>query len=160
MLFFLSITAYFSNQRHLLSSRLRPLLIIGLFVVGFHAVFNSSAVFLERIIIGAAFAIRIVVLSMVVFLFTATISTKELIDMFSFLPKKAQLVLTIMFSFIPITVKEGRKIILVQNSRGHNSKGIHIIRSALPFVIPLIHRVLVRAEQISLVLESRGYSDR
>ncbi len=144
------------TPRNLLN-RIKPLLVISLMVIVFQLLFNYSEPFANRLITGLLTAEKIYLLSLTVFIFTALVSLSKLIEMLSFLPQQVRLMLTITFSLIPVITSEADRISLVQSSRGHNFRNINIFRSFLPIVIPLLHRSLRRAEQISTVLITRGY---
>lgn len=146
-----------SNKQ--LSLRITPLLVIGLFVIIFQLIFNTSIGITSRIIMGTLTATKITILSLLVFFYSSTTSPSEIVSAFSFLPKKISLMITITFSLIPAVLHESQKILLVQNTRGYNSKNLNIFKSVIPLIIPLLHRILRRAEQIALVLQTRGYDD-
>ncbi len=64
------------------------------------------------------------------------------------------------FSFVPIISQQATRIREAQIARGLSmGKGfVNRIRRSLPLMIPLIALSISRAEQLSLVLESRGYN--
>jgi len=146
------------SQRKL-SARFYPLLFIGLLVVLFQLLLNTSVNVPTRLMTGIVAALRIINLSFLVFIFTQNTSTSEIIRLFSFLPKSIQLMLTITFSLIPVIIEEARKIMLVQNSRGYNTNFLRIFNNIIPIIIPLLHRTLRRSEQIAMVMQSRGYDE-
>jgi len=63
--------------------------------------------------------------------------------------------LTMTFYFIPIIFQESEQIILVQKSRGLKTFSWNIA----PLIIPLLHRVFLRAELLALTIISRGYNE-
>jgi energy-coupling factor transporter transmembrane protein EcfT len=66
----------------------------------------------------------------------------------------------ITFNMIPTILSESEKIVIVQRCRGYQSRSFNIFGNILPVIIPLLHRTLRRAEQLSLVLLSRGYDEK
>ena len=149
--------SFFIKTRRKLSERIIPLLGIGLIVILFQTIFNTSLTLINRFLTGLINTEKIISLSMLVFIFTATTSVSQIVSIFSFLPAQFQLMLTITFSLIPVILDESQKIILIQSSRGHNFRSLNMVRSFLPIMIPLLHRSLKRAEQLSIVLSSLGY---
>ncbi|MCH7495269.1 MAG: energy-coupling factor transporter transmembrane protein EcfT [Candidatus Marinimicrobia bacterium] len=73
---------------------------------------------------------------------------------------RIMLLFLLTFSFIPIISQQATRIREAQIARGLSmGKGIvNRIGKALPLMIPLIVLSISRAEQLSLVLESRGYN--
>lgn len=142
-----------------IKGRILPLLTIGVFIILFQVFFNTSVIQSQRIKLGVMTAEKIIALSMLVFLFTETTSISKIVEVFSFLPEKLQLMLTITFSLIPAIMEESRKIILIQSSRGQNFKSLSLYKSIIPIIIPLLHRTLNRAEQIAIVIKTRGYQN-
>lgn len=132
----------FHARRRELFSRLKPLFLISALVILFQLRHLDTA-FLA--------ALRIMTLSLLVFYYTTTTSVSRIIASFAFLPHSWQLMLTITLSLIPVIFSEAKKISLIQKSRGYQNK------NPLPVIIPLLHRTLNRAEQIGLVIETRGY---
>lgn len=157
VLFLTIILSIYSKARYKLLDRIKPLLFIGLMVILFQVLFNSSVDLTRRLLIGFITAEKIIILSMIVFLYTLTTSLTDIIDSFSFLPKKLSLMLTITLGLIPQIYEESKKIKLVQQTRGYSFGSFNIYRSIIPIIIPLIHRTLKRAEQLSIVLTTRGY---
>lgn len=149
--------SFFIKTNRKLSDRILPLLGVGLIIILFQTIFNTSLTLFDRFLTGLSNTEKIISLSMLVFIFTETTSVTQIVSIFSFLPAQFQLMLTITFSLIPVILDESRKIILIQSSRGHNFRSFNLVRSLLPIMIPLLHRSLKRAEQLSMVLSTRGY---
>lgn len=145
------------KAKYKLTDRLKPLLLISLMVILFQVLFNTSLDLTKRLLIGVVTSEKIILLSLIVFLYTLTTSLSDIADSLSFLPKKMVLMLTITLGLIPSIIEESRKIRLVQQTRGYSSGSLNIYRSIIPVIIPLIHRTLARAEQLSIVLTTRGY---
>lgn len=127
-----------------LKNRLTPLFFTIVLVIIFQTL---SARWLQ----GFTAAIKILSLSLLVFLYTATTSINQIIQTFNFLPKNFNFMLTVTFSLIPVIFQEAKTIILLQKSRGYHRL------NPLPIIIPLLHRTLKRSEQIALTMASRGY---
>jgi len=134
-----------------LNNRLLPLLLTVFMIIIFQLVFNSSQTYSVRLLQGLTAALKILSLSLLVFLYTSTTSLTQISQTFSFLPKTFNFMLTITFSLIPVIFQEAKTIILLQKCRGYHSL------NPLPIIIPLLHRTLRRSEQIALTMSSRGY---
>lgn len=134
-----------------LKNRLTPLLFSVVLLIIFQLVFNSSQAYSVRLLQGFTAAFKILSLSLLVFLYTATTSITQISQVFNFLPKTVNFMLTITLSLIPVIFQEAKTIILLQKSRGYHSF------NPLPIIIPLLHRTLKRSEQIALTLSSRGF---
>lgn len=131
--------------------------LVASLVILFQLVFNSSVPLLNRLTIGILAALRIISLSLLVFIFVETTSVSDIARAFSFLPKQLSLLLTISLALIPAILLESQSIRLAQQARGYSMKKWNIMRGLVPLVIPLLSRTLVRAEHIAITLESRGY---
>lgn len=90
--------------------------------------------------------IKIANLSLLVLFYTSTSSSREISQVFNFLPAGLALTLTIALNLIPAIFLEAQKIRLVQSSRGRRLIG------PLPLIIPLLHRTLQRSQQLALIL--------
>ena len=143
-----------------LKERIKPLFVIGTTIILFQLIFNTRVGFSDRILQGLTAAAKIFTLSLLVFLFTMVISPNQITAALSFLPKKILFLLVVTFGMIPSIFTEAQKILIVQNARGRNSKTLNILKSFLPFIIPLLHRTLSRAEQIAISIQARGYDER
>lgn len=134
-----------------LANRLLPLSFTIVLLILFQLFFNSSQTYSVRLLQGFTAAIKILSLSLLVFLYTATTSINQISRAFNFLPKNFNFMLTITFSLIPVIFQEAKTINLLQKCRGYHSL------NPLPIIIPLLHRTLKRSEQIALTMSSRGY---
>ena len=146
-----------SLSRQKLKERLYPLIIIGVLVILFQIFFNRAIPLEQRVIHGILASGRIITLSMMVFLFTTVTSASEIAGIFSFLPGRYQLMITVCFSFLPVIIDETRKIVTVQAARGQSFKSFNVYRSIIPVVVPLLHRTLQRAQKMVEVMAARGY---
>lgn len=159
-LFVLSlISIYIYDKQNKILKKIFPLLIFGSIIVLFNIFFNYSLSYSARFILGMITALKIATLSLWAFVFTLTTSPKEIVSLFSFLPKRIQLILTITFSIIPIIIAEAHKIRIIQKARGLNFHPFKITKNILPVIIPLLHRSFLRAEQIAMVLYAKGYDN-
>lgn len=147
----ISFVSVFSTFRISALKRYLSLCVVALSVLVFQCLLNTSAPLMERVYIGVIASLRIMSLSLLVFLFTESTSVSDIVGALSFFPKQIRLALTISISLIPAILKEAQSIRLVQQSRGYHSMGI------FPFIIPLLSRTLIRAEHIAVSLETRGY---
>lgn len=154
---YLIVSIIFSPPKRNLKNRIKPLFVIFIFILLFQVLFNTGITVPERVYLGLFIGSKIFLLSFLVFSYLNSTSPSEIIGTLSFLPKQLLLMVTITFSLIPVIFEEYRKIFIIQSSRGHKFTRLNIFGNYIPLIIPLIHRSLLRAEQISLVIISRGY---
>jgi len=155
LLFILFIFLWLTPARKLIFSRLKILLPIAIMIFVLQIIFNQSQSLIWRIEFAYFVFIRIAIVSLAVLFFMTAVSTSEIILAFWFLPQNIKLVLTMTFYFIPAIFKEAEQIILVQKSRGLKTFNWNIA----PLIIPLLHRIFLRAETLSLAIISRGYEE-
>lgn len=132
---------------------------IGIFIIFFHLIFNTTVNLSDRFDLGIKTMLKIFSLSLFTFIFVSNNSISTIIEIFSFLPKRFQLMLTITFSIIPVIISETQKIVIIQKCRGYNTRSLNIYKSIIPVIIPLLHRSLKRTEQIAVILQTRGFKD-
>jgi len=143
-----------------LVKRIFPLILIVISVIFFQIIFNYSVDLSTRISLGLISGLKIFTISLMVFLFTSTTSPSEIASVFSFLPSRVQLLVTMTLSLIPLVFEEAHKIQLVQNSRGNAKRRISLFGGFLPVIIPLLHQTLIRSEQLAQTMESRGFYEK
>lgn len=131
--------------------------VVSVCIILFQLLFNWSIPIQLRLLVGALAALRIITLSLMVFLFTETTSVSDIVAALSFLPKKICLMLAISFALIPAILRESSMIHMVQQTRGLESKGLKGITNLAAIIIPLLSRTLIRAEHVAMTLETRGY---
>lgn len=148
-----------SGSKAKISGRIKSLIFISFYIFLFQLIFNTSLSLAGRMMEGFFAGLKIFSLSLLVFLFTSITSTGDMVEALSFLPKEIRLLFIVTFSMIPSIFDLSERIQMVQNSRGHTTKSINIIKNLVPFIIPLIHLSLRRAEQLSISMESRGYDE-
>lgn len=146
-----------NSQKHQLKNRLMPLLTVSFFVLGFQLVFNRTVSWDARTTLGLTTGLKIMTLSLMVFLFSLTTAPSALMRAFSFLPYTFRLVLTISLSLLPILIHEINQVKRAQQARGFAPSWRRPFSSLTPVIIPLLHRTLSRAEHIAMVLETRGF---
>ncbi len=147
-------------RRDKLAKRVLPLILIVFSVIFFQIIFNYSVDLYTRISLGLISGLKIFTISLMVFLFTSTTSPSEIASVFSFLPSRVQLLVTMTLSLIPLVFEEAHKIQLVQNSRGNAKKRINLFGGFLAVIIPLLHQTLIRSEQLAQTMESRGFYEK
>lgn len=140
-------------------NRLKAIVPVACMIIIFQVIFNNSVTIHIRFLLGYLAAIRLVAISLSVLFFLSITSITELLQLFSFLPKNVLLLFIMTSYFIPGVVSESEKIKAVQKSRGMNLNNVHIITNIASLIVPLIHRVLQRAETLSLAILARGYED-
>lgn len=156
--FFISVFLSFCIKRNKVFSRIKPLLVVSVFILAVNLISADNLTISSRFFNGILGALKLISLSLMVFVYTMSTSPGEIVSVFSFLPPKAKVMLTITFSLIPITLAEAEKIQLVQKSRGYNPNSLNMISNILPLIMPLLNRTLKRAEQIGIILETKGYA--
>lgn len=142
-----------------LQKRLRLILIPAVFIVIFHLVFNSAYDLAGRFEIGLEAGIRLILISISVFVFLSFTSFYELIRFFSFLPKNIVLVLSLTAYFIPRVLSDSDTITAVQKSRGMKYQSWNLLKAFAPIIIPLFNRMFLRSEILSKSIISRGFQD-
>ncbi|OGG03700.1 hypothetical protein A2W14_03975 [Candidatus Gottesmanbacteria bacterium RBG_16_37_8] len=157
ILLILSLWVLFISGLSKLKVRLYPLLFIALAIIIFNLLFNSAIDLSSRLVNGITTSLKIMAISLMVFLYTEVTAPSQIIKGLFFLPYNLRLALTMTFSLIPILLDEIKIIKIIQQSRGYKKKLFNPIHNILPVVIPLLHRTFIRAEQISLTIYSRGY---
>lgn len=134
-----------------LKPRLKALLFIGFSIILFQLLFNFSLAPIDRVWQGIISAVKISLLSLLVFWYTAVFSPSQISRHFHFLPQPLPLMFTLTLALIPALFNEAKKIHLIQISRGYSRK------NPFPILIPLLHRVIQRSQHLALVMTSRGY---
>ena len=150
----LIINSYVSSKK-LLIKRLIPLIFVGFFIIVFQLLLNPSIPVSERLFNGAFTLIKITIISLLIFFWINITSPSEIISSLYFLPNNLKLLLTMTFYFIPSIIMETQKISIVQKSRGLKT----FLFNPFPLIVPLLHRVMARAEALSLSIASRGYDN-
>ena len=110
----------------------------------------------ENLQIAVLFFVRMGSITFLMFSFIKITSILEIARFLSFLPRQMRLLIIITFSFLPIIQKEFENIYIAQKVRHFRFNPIQFYKSFFPIFVPLLHRVLNRAEQIAVVIESRG----
>jgi energy-coupling factor transporter transmembrane protein EcfT len=139
------------KHRGNVKSRLVAIIGVSALVILFQLIVNSTVPIYERLLIGSLTTLRLVSLSLLVFIFTETTSPSSIVSALSFLPNNVTLMLTISFSLIPAILQEVSAIRIAQQARGAHSGSI------IPVLVPLLNRTLTRAEHIAIVLQTRGF---
>jgi energy-coupling factor transporter transmembrane protein EcfT len=138
-------------------SRLKAIIPICVIILLSQIVFYPSVSFGQRFLFGYIASMRIVIISLSVFVFLATTALSEIVSVFRFLPKDWLLLLMITCYLIPTTLTEAENIRMVQKSRMVYKNPWNVIQNIAALFVPLLHRVFKRAELISLTVISRGY---
>lgn len=147
------------GKHAVLMERVRPLVVISLFVVVFQFFAATFLPWQERLVRGILAGEKILSLSLAVFLLTETTSPAAMVRVFSFLPYRLRLLMTITFSLLPAIMREGKIISAAQRSRGFRPSWRRPLFSLLPIVLPLLNSTLARAERIAMAMLARGYRE-
>ncbi len=155
--FLVGVLSTLTKSRGSRRSRYISIAVVTLFIMIFQLLFNGSLPLAARIVTGFIASLRIISLSLMVFLFTETTSVSDIVQALSFLPKTICLMLTISFALIPAILRESAMIRMAQQTRGLETGGFKRVSSFLALIVPLLSRTLLRAEHIAMTLETRGY---
>ena len=101
-------------------------------------------------------SLRILSLSSLVFLLINTTQLSHIMKALSFLPKQISYILSLSLGMIPQLSKEVKQITIAQQARGHKTNW-NIFKSYLPVLLPLFTKSFIRAEQISISMQARGF---
>lgn len=101
-------------------------------------------------------SLRILSLSSLVFLLINTTQLSLIMKALSFLPKQISYILSLSLGMIPQLSKEVKQITIAQQARGHKINW-NIFKSYLPVILPLFTKSFIRAEQISISMQARGF---
>jgi len=137
--------------------RLKTIIPICIIILLSQIIFYPSVALTQRFLFGYIASMRIIIVSLSVFVFLAFTALSEIISVFRFLPKDWLLMLLITCYLIPVTLSEAERIKLVQKSRIIYKNPWKIVQNLAALYVPLLHRVFKRAEVISLTVISRGY---
>lgn len=141
----------------ILRQRVSFFLLLGVVILISNMISQGNTAVGIRLYRGLQYLMKLISVSMAVLLFTQTTPPVELVKLASFLPRQLRTILTISFAFIPVIQKEYGNIMLVQTAKGM-SRNKNIFRRFFPVIIPLMHRIMRRSENLAMVLESRGYT--
>jgi len=101
-------------------------------------------------------SLRILSLSSLVFLLINTTELSLIMKALNFLPKQISYILSLSFGMIPQLSKEIKQITIAQQARGHKINW-NIFKSYLPILLPLFTKSFIRAEQVSISMQTRGF---
>ena len=155
ILFFLLLAFMLISPKLSVFNRLKMFIPLGFFILILQIVFNQRQSLFYGFLSTYIIWVRLVTISLVIFYFMAITSPLEIILAFWFFPQKIKLLLTMTFYFIPIIFQESEQIILIQKSRGLKN----FFWNITPLIIPLLHRVFIRAELLALTIISRSYQE-
>ena len=146
----------FLKEKNKLNHRLIALMPIIIITFLLQLVFNKQLSLMSKIVFSYLVFSKVAVISTLVLLFVTTTSPSDIILTFWFFPDYLKLILTMTFYFIPVIFDEAKHIAIVQKSRGLKT----FFLNPFPLIVPLLHRVMKRAEALSLTIASRGDSNR
>jgi len=95
-----------------------------------------------------------------VFTFTSTTSSREIIEAFSFLPYEVAIMLMLSLRFIPLIKDEFTKIINAQKARGLDFRSLNFFKTYFPILVPLFVKSLEGSNHLALAMESRGFKGK
>jgi energy-coupling factor transport system permease protein len=123
----------------------------------------------EGVIVGIFFGLRLFFLIFLSTVLTATTSPVDLADGLNTLLRPLEvikvpveefsLIMTIALRFIPVLADEADRILKAQKARGLNLSGnvLKRIEKLVPIVIPLFVSAFMKAEDLAVAMEVRGY---
>jgi energy-coupling factor transport system permease protein len=156
----------------------RAVLILVLFTLVFNAFLTGQTVLFhigplavktEGTITGVFFGLRLFFLIFISTVLTATTSPVDLADGLNTLLKPLELVkvpveefsliMTIALRFIPVLADEADRILKAQKARGLNLAGniLQRVEKLVPIVVPLFVSAFMKAEDLAVAMEVRGY---
>ncbi|WP_018963264.1 energy-coupling factor transporter transmembrane component T family protein [Coprothermobacter platensis] len=156
----------------------RAVLILVLFTFVFNALLTGQNVLFrigpiafktEGTITGVFFGLRLFFLIFVSTVLTATTSPVDLADGLNTLLKPLEaikvpveefsLIMTIALRFIPVLADEADRILKAQKARGLNLTGnlFEKVQKLVPIIIPLFVSAFMKAEDLAVAMEVRGY---
>lgn len=135
--------------------RLRFFVTLFVFLFIFQLIFQASKDLELRFFASLTTVLQIATMSEMINIITRKISISRFIGGLFFLPKSAKLLVTITFSFIPFLFEEQQKISYVQKSRGIKTNFF----GSFFTVIPLVHRVMQRSQDLALSINMKGYEN-
>ncbi|MBP3721693.1 MAG: energy-coupling factor transporter transmembrane protein EcfT [Selenomonadaceae bacterium] len=126
----------------------------------------------EGILIGITMTVRLLLLIILSSLLTFTTKTIVLADAiedllkplkyFKINPHTIAMIVSLGLRFVPTTIKEFEQIVKAQKSRGmdfDDGNLIKKIKNFIPIIFPLILLTFKRAEELSLAMEARCYTE-
>ena len=108
---------------------------------------------------GILYAMRVLALLTLVFLFVQTTTISKLAEAFDFLPKSISQVLVLALALMPSVTNLTENIINAQKSRAMSFRTLNVFRTYFPVLVPLFAKMLYRSEHMSLAMQARGYGD-
>jgi energy-coupling factor transporter transmembrane protein EcfT len=138
-------------------NRIKFLAVLFILILLGRILFLLNLTLEERIVQSLILSSRMFSITLVMLIFTSKVSLKEILNALHFLPNILKQMITITFSFLPAIEKEVENIYSAQKARGYSFSYLKFYKSVFPLLVPLIHRNLKKAEQIAMVMESRGW---
>ncbi len=156
----------------------KTVLILALFTFVFNALLTGQEVLFrlgpiafktEGVIVGVFFGLRLFFLIFVSTVLTATTSPVDLADGLNNLLRPLEvlkvpveefsLIMTIALRFIPVLADEADRILKAQKARGLSLSGsiLQRVEKLVPIVIPLFVSAFMKAEDLAVAMEVRGY---
>lgn len=145
-----------SSSKRRVAQRVRFFATLFLFLFVFHVIFNRNSSLYTHFNSSLKTVLQIASISEMMLVLTGKISMSKFINGLFFLPQSMKMLITITFSFIPFLVEEQQKISLVQKSRGMGTTLQSKFTGIFSTIIPLIHRLFRRSEDLALVIDMRG----
>ena len=155
LLFILFIVFQLLKEKNKLNHHLIAFLPVIIITFLFQLIFNKQSTFMSNVFFSYLIFSKVAIISALVLLFVTVTSPANIISAFWFLSDDLRLILTMTFYFIPVIFDETKHISMVQKSRGLRS----FFANPFPLIVPLLHRVMKRAEALSLTIASRGYDN-
>lgn len=128
-------------------------------ILVFQIIFARGVPFETKLVSTARVVLQLFIVSEVVRIEVKYISPVSLISFFTFLSRRAQLLIAMTFYFIPLTMKEYEIIKQMQLSRGLGRSIKSRLIAPIAFIIPLLHRVFQRSEVLTYSILSRGWRE-
>lgn len=146
------VAIFFVKKKHKFFARAKSLVPAGIIIFVLQAIIGQGDMIAKLSFSYVVFS-KLIIISLLVLFFTTYTSPGRIVSAFFFLGENIRIMLTMTFYFIPLIYEEARYIAAVQKSRGLGSSRLNIA----PLVVPLLHRIFLRAQALSLTIVSRGY---
>ena len=140
---------------------IKPILFVCVFIVILQTFTTVPFRFsMEGMVFGITISMRLLTLLTLVFTFTSTTSSREIIEAFSFLPYEVAIMLMLSLRFIPLIKDEFTKIINAQKARGLDFRSLNFFKTYFPILVPLFVKSLEGSNHLALAMESRGFKGK
>ena len=154
---FIILCIFLTREKHIQQTieRFKPIAVILSIIMVIQTVTYGESL-TEGFIHGIFSALRILNISGIFFLFIQTFSLFSIGKALSFLPYPLSFILTLSMGLITPVQNDYKRIHIAQLSRGWIPTWNPM--SHIPILTPFIARILEKSQQLSIAIQSRGYT--